>query len=241
MPSADPAAQRLLLDLAELDQAADAAAHRRASLPELKVIAEGATRIDDLSGRLVLAQAEVGDLDRAGRKLDDEIDAVRARSARDQDRLISGAVPAKELENLQSEVESLARRQATLEDEALELMERRETADAAMARAQAELDAAMTEVDRASTSRDEQFADIDAELADLSGRRTALTAGIPQDLLALYERIRGSGKVAAGALTGDRCGACRMGLDRQSLEEIRTAAPDSVQRCPECGAILVRG
>jgi predicted nucleic acid-binding Zn-ribbon protein len=32
-----------------------------------------------------------------------------------------------------------------------------------------------------------------------------------------------------------------MGLDRQSLEEIRTAAPDSVRRCPECGAILVRG
>jgi len=241
VPTADPAAQRLLLDLAEVDQAADAAAHRRASLPELTVIADGAARIDDLSGRLVLAQADVGDLDRAGRKLDDEIDAVRARSSRDKQRLISGAVPAKELESLQSEVESLARRQATLEDEALELMERREGADAAMVQAQTELDAAMAEVDDASTSRDEQFAAIDAELADLAGRRATLVAGVPQDLLALYERIRGGGKVAAGALTGERCGACRMALDRQSLEEIRTAAADSVQRCPECSAILVRG
>jgi predicted nucleic acid-binding Zn-ribbon protein len=240
VPSADPAVQRTLLDLAEVDQAADAAQHRRSSLPELAVIAAGATRIDDLSGRLVLAQAEVGDLDRAGRKLDDEIDAVRARSARDQDRLVSGAVPAKELENLQSEVESLARRQATLEDEALELMERRETADAAMAHAQADLDAAMAEVNGASASRDEKFAAIDADLTDLAGKRAGLVAGLPPDLLALYDRIRDAGKVAAGALTGGQCGACRMGLDRQSLEEIRSATPDSVQRCPECGAILVR-
>jgi len=240
VPTADPAAQRTLLELADVDRAADAARHRRATLPALAVIAEGAARIDDLSGRLVLAQTEVGDLDRAARKLDDEIDSVRARADRDRERLASGAVPAKELENLQREVESLGRRQGTLEDDALELMERREAADAAMAQAQAELDAAMAEVDGATTSRDGQFVTIDGELAELAGKREGLVTGIPQDVLALYERIRSSGKVAAGALMGDRCGACRMALDRQTLEEIRTAALDSVQRCPECGAILVR-
>lgn len=241
MPTADPGAQHTLLDLADLDRAVEAAQHRRSSLPELTVIADGAGRIDELNGRLVLAQAEVSDLDRAARKLDDEIDSVRSRADRDRQRLTSGRVPAKELENLQSEVESLARRQSSLEDDALELMERRETADAAMAQIQAELDGVMAEVDAATSQRDQAFADIDDELGRLSTRRTELTAGLPGDLLALYERIRGSGKVAAGALTGGRCGACRMALDQHSLEEIRTAATDSVQRCPECGAILVRG
>lgn len=241
MPTADPAAQRTLLELAEIDRAADAARHRRATLPELKVIADGAGRIDELNGRLVLAQTEVGDLDRAARKLDDEIDAVRARADRDRQRLASGGVPAKELESLQREIESLARRQATLEDDALEMMERRESADSAMAAVQGELDAAMDEANRAVGSRDDAFADIDDELGTLTGRREAASAGLPDDLLALYERIRASGKVAAGPLQGSQCGACRMVVDNVALAEMRAAPPDAVQRCPECGAILVRG
>lgn len=240
MPQADPAVQQLLLDVADVDQAADAARSRRATLPELAIIADAGTRCEKLEGELVLARAEIGDLDLAARKLDDEIDAVRAREKRDADLLASGTAPAKELENLQREMESLARRQSTLEDDALELMEKRETADAAMAQIQSDLDAAMAEVDAATTRRDDAFADIDGELGDLGGRRERVTGALDQDLLALYEKIRGTGKVAAGALTGERCGACRMLLDRQALEEIRTAAPDSVQRCPECRAILVR-
>jgi predicted nucleic acid-binding Zn-ribbon protein len=241
VPTADPAAQHTLLDLADVDRALEAAQHRRTSLPELAVIADGAGRIDELNGRLVLAQTEIGDLDRAARKLDDEIDSVRARAARDEERLASGSAPAKELENLQKEVESLARRQSSLEDDALELMERRETSDAAMAQIQADLDAVLADVNAATGRRDDAFADIDDELGRLTTRRGELTGGLPDDLLALYERVRATGKVAAGALTGERWGACRMALDRQFLEEIRTASPDSVQRCPECGAILVRG
>jgi predicted nucleic acid-binding Zn-ribbon protein len=229
------------LELADVDRAVEAARHRRATLPELAVIADGATRIDELNGRLVLAQTEVSDLDRSARKLDDEIDSVRARADRDRQRLTSGAVPAKELESLQREVESLGRRQSSLEDDALELMERRESADAAMATVQAELDSVIAEVDAATAGRDDQFVDIDRELATLSERRESLVGTLSPDLLALYERIRGTGKVAAGPLSGGRCGACRMALDRQSLDEIRTAAPSSLQRCPECGAILVRG
>ena len=112
---------------------ASAAEHRRRTLPELALIATGHRRVDELRNAGVLAQTEIGDLDRAARKLDNEIDAVRARAKRDADRLAAGAAPAKDLENMQHEIVSLARRQATLEDEALELMERREVADAALA------------------------------------------------------------------------------------------------------------
>jgi len=240
VPTADPAAQRRLLDLADIDRAIGAAQHRRASLPELAVIAAGAGRIDELNGRLVLAQTEVGDLDRAGRKLDDEIESVRLRAERDAERLAAGAGGAREQENLQREIESLARRQSTLEDEALELMERRESAEAAMAAVQSQLDVAMAEVGQAVTGRDDAFADLDDELSRLQSQRSELVAQTPQDLLALYERIRATGKIAAGRLIGQQCGACRMQVDNVALGELRTAAPDAVQRCPECGAILVR-
>ncbi len=241
MPQADPAVQQLLLDLADVDQAADAARSRRATLPELAIIADAGTRCEKLEGELVLARAEIGDLDLAARKLDDEIDAVRAREKRDADLLASGTAPAKELENLQREMESLARRQSTLEDDALELMEKREEADAAIAKLQADADASGSELARATAVRDEQFAAIDAELAELDSRRQGLVPGIPAEVLAVYDRLRNAGKVAAAPLRGDRCMACQIALDRVSVEEIRSAPVTALQRCPECSAILVRG
>ncbi len=53
-------------------------------------------------------------------------------------------------------------------------------------------------------------------------------------------RAKMADAVQLAALVGERCGACQMSLDRHALDQIRTAAADSVQRCPECGAILVR-
>ena len=239
MPTSDLAAQRALLRLADTDRRADATSHERGALSEIAVISAGSARAAELVGKVALAEAELSDIDVAARKLDAEIDTVRARAARDQDRLTAGAA-SKELEGLQREVESLARRQATLEDEALELMERRETADAALAGLRAELTAIGSDVDAATVRRNDRWADIDDELGRLAVQRAALAAGVPDDVLAIYTRVRATGKVAAAALVGERCGACQMTLDRQSLEEIRSAPADALTRCPECGALLVR-
>ena len=138
--------------------------HRRTPLPELAQIAAGTARVDELRNTAVLAQTEIGDLDRAARKLDNEIDAVRARAKRDADRLAAGVAPAKDLENMQHEIVSLARRQATLEDEALELMEAREVADTALAATERDLTIARAELEAAQQRRDDAFADIDDEL-----------------------------------------------------------------------------
>lgn len=241
MPTADPAAQRRLLDVAATDRAIGAATHRRSTLPELAVIGEAQARADALGASLVLARAEVGDLDLAARKLDDEIEQVRARAARDAARMAGGGVPSKELEGLEHEIASLARRQSTLEDQALDLMEQREAADAVESGVVAELAEVNATADAARSRRDDAVADIDDGLRRLAAERSALTEGMPADLLALYERIRGTGKVAAGELRGGACSACRMTIDQVALGEMRSAPADSVQRCPECGAILVRG
>jgi predicted nucleic acid-binding Zn-ribbon protein len=239
-PKADPFVQRRLLDVARIDQATSAAEHRRKSLPELGLIATGSARVDELRNAAVLAQTEIGDLDRAARKLDNEIDAVRARSKRDSDRLAAGTAPAKDLENMQHEIVSLARRQSTLEDEALELMEAREQADTTMATIQRDLAAASADLASAQQRRDAAFADIDDELRRVSAERKTLIDGMPADLTALYEQIRSRGRVAAAALNGSRCEACRMDLDRSALGEIWAAGVEDVVRCTECGAILIR-
>ena len=240
MPKADPFVQRRLLDLAGLDQTISAAEHRRANLPALALIASGDARLSELRNARVGAETEVSDLERATRKLDNEIDQVRSRAARDAERLAAGAGNAKDLENLQHEITSLSRRQGVLEDEALELMEQKETADTALGTVAAEFDRVQSELSAATALRDEAFVEIDAELGHARQDRTALVAELPTDLTAVYERIRKSGKVAAARLNGSRCEACRMDIDRVELSSIAAAASDEVVRCPECGAILIR-
>ncbi|RIJ76439.1 hypothetical protein D1871_12890 [Nakamurella silvestris] len=236
----DPFAQRRLLDLAAADQALGSARHRRQALPELAVIEAGTEKATALRGEALLAETEVADLKRAMNKLELEIDQVRGRARRDADRLASGSASAKELENLQHEIESLTRRQGVLEDEELELMEQREEAEVgltALHKAEAELKA---ELDAASARRDEAFAEIDAEASRQEEKRRAVSEGLPAEVLALYNRIHDSGKIAAAQLAGARCGACRIEIDRTALSEIRAVPVDGIARCSECGAILIR-
>ena len=236
----DPFVQRRLLDVARLDQAIGSAQHRRRTLPEL-----AADRDHRAAGRRPAqprgrsAQAEIGDLDRATRKLDAEIEAVRARAARDQHRLADGLVPPKDLANLQNEIVSLSRRQATLEDEELELMERRETAAAALAEIDRDLERARAELAAAEQRRDDAFADIDDELArSRTQRERGRAAALPADLLTLYERIRSSGRIAAARLNGLPLRGLPDGPRPRRAAEIHGAGVDAVVRCTECGAIL---
>jgi predicted nucleic acid-binding Zn-ribbon protein len=239
--NADPAAQLRLLDVQAADTALAQLGHRRETLPELAVIAEREAELSRLDSDRVRAETEVGDLDREQRRLEGDVDQVRQRAERDQRRMQSGAVPAKELESLQHEVQSLARRQSDLEDSVLELMERREEADARLAAVQAELAKAGAERDAAAVARDAAFAQIDAEAAARTATRETLSAGLPDDLRTLYEKVRATaGGVGAAALHQRRCEGCRLELAGSELRAARTAAPEEVLRCENCRRILVR-
>ena len=138
--NADPAAQRRLLELAVVDAELTRAAHRRRSLPELAEIEQ--VDKDLLSGRdsLVAAETAASDLDREIRKLEAEIDQVRARENRDRGLLDSGSISSgKQLEDLQHELATLQRRQTVLEDDLLEVMEQREATGLDVDRGRAEL------------------------------------------------------------------------------------------------------
>lgn len=239
---ADPEVQLRLLDLQSVDTAMAQRAHRRRTLPELATIAEASQRLAVLSGDVVRAQTEIADLGREQRRLELDVDQVRARSERDEQRLASGAVGSpKELERLQHEVQSLARRQGDLEEQVLELMERRETVDAALAEVNWTLEQVTAQRDEAAARRDAAFAEIDAELRDREAERGGLAAELPADLLAVYERLRaGAGGTGAAALRQRRCEGCRMELANTDMNRARNAPPDEVLRCEECGRILVR-
>ena len=238
---AAPEAQRRLLDLQAVDTALAQLAHRRRTLPEHAELERLNREIAALDDARIKAQVAVDDLDRDIARLEKDIDQVRARKARDQSRLDAGTGPAKELEALQHELGSLARRQSELEDAELELMEQRETAEATLTEAQSRLAAARSRRDTVETARDEALRQIAQEEEFRAAGRRPLVADLPPDLIALYERIReASGGVGAALLRAGRCEGCRLDLSGVDLAAVRGAPPDEVVRCEECRRILVR-
>ena len=131
--NADPAIQLQLLDLQAADTTLAQLAHRRAPLPELAAIAEHVTSAEARHNEMIDAQTDVADIELEQRRLENDVDTVRTRAARDDARLQTGGLPSRELESLQHEIVSLARRQSSLEDDLLDVMERAEEAGAVAA------------------------------------------------------------------------------------------------------------
>ena len=236
---ASPDAQRRLLDLQAVDTALAQLAHRRKSLPELAEIEAVQRELAALEDERVRAQVTVDDLDRDISRFEKDIEQVRARKDRDQKRLDAGGA-LREIEGLQHELATLNRRQGELEDAELELMEQRETADAALSEVQGRLNAANERRQAAERRRDEALADITKEQEFKTSSRGPLAADLPADLVGLYDKIRLESGLGAALFQSGRCGGCRIELYGADLNRVKSAAPDDVVRCEECGAILVR-
>jgi uncharacterized protein len=237
---ADPAVQRRLLDLADVDAELARLAHRRRNLPEHAELTAAEAAVRAAKDALVEVETRVSDLDRDIRRLERDIEGVRARADRDQKILASSGVGAKQAVDLQHELETLARRQGVLEDEELEVMEQREALGMDVQHAQRTLDEAQVNLIAVTERRDTALADIDAGEAGRSRAREAVVADLPADLLAEYDRRRARGGTGAALLRERRCGACRLELDRTAIAALRAAPPDAVVHCEECGTVLVR-
>lgn len=238
---ADPNAQQRLLDLQGIDTTLAQLAHRRGTLPELAELDRLGRERSATADEQTRAQLELDDLDRDIARLERDVDQVRARKEKDSTRLASGRGPARELEALQHELESLNRRQTELEDAELELMERREQAQAVMAEVTGRLTATRQQHAEVEARRDAALAEIAAQETAQTEARKPLVGQLPADLVALYERIRDdSGGVGAALLRSGRCGGCRLDVSATERSRIKAAPPDEVLRCEECRRIMVR-
>ena len=238
---ADPQSQRLLLELQGLDTSLAQIAHKQRTLPEHAELQRLDKEVTALEDERVRAQVAVDDLDRDIARVDKDVEQVRQRADRDRVRLDAGTGPAKELEALQHELATLARRQGELEDSELALMEQREAAqsivDGVAGRLSTATDAQATIGER----RDAIVRELTAETAAKTQAREPLVARLPADLVALYDKVRESaGGVGAALLRRGRCEGCRLDLSAGDKARVRAADPDEVVRCEECRRILVR-
>ena len=238
---ADHFEQQRLLELAAEDVALTQLAHRRRTLPEVLAVEAAAEAERAFAADVVRAETEVRDLGREVKRMESDVETVRQRETKDQRLLDSGSVSPKEMTNLQHELESLKRRQSDLEDQELELMERLEVAEAALAKARQGEEQARAERERAEQLRDDALADIADGTTRHEAARAAVAGAITPPLLSLYDRIRTqTGTTGAAMLNARQCQGCRLELYGNELAVVRNADPHEVVRCENCGRILVR-
>ena len=238
---APPETQLRLLELADLDAELNRIEHRRRGLPEVAEVEKIEARDTELRDAIAAAQASERDLAREQSKAEADVDQVRTREARDRQRLDAGQVSSpRELESLQSEIASLARRQSELEEVALEVMERREVAQASYDALVEERDQLGARRETATAKRDEVLAELAEQSGKASDQRATVATDIPADLLTLYDKLRAQHGVGAAALRRGRCEGCHLSLNTVDVNRLRAAAQDEVLRCEECRRILVR-
>jgi uncharacterized protein len=239
---ADPSAQVRLLDLQELDSRADLLRHQRRSLPETARLAELTEARALTDDRARDTRIEVDDLAVEQAKVDADVEQVKTRRERDQQRIDQGVISnPKDIQRMQQEMVSLERRITSLEDDEIEVMERAEEVQRTLDALIAQLADTDAEIADLTAKRDGHLAEIDEALGELDARRGPIVADLPADLLALYDRLRESkGGVGAALLRARRCAGCNLDLDHAEVATIRAAADDEVVRCDDCSRILVR-
>lgn len=207
----------------------------------LEQLTQASERATTLEEEVVLARTAVSDVEREITKADQDVQLVRDRAARTQSRLDAGQGSPKDLQGMEHELQTLARRQNELEEIELEVMERAENlrSDAeATEKASAE---AARRVEELTAERDTALAQVERDRTEVQQQRDQIPPALPDALLALYDRIRQQyGGVGAAPLVQRRCGSCQLELNPADLSRIRAAAEDEVLRCEECGRILVR-
>jgi predicted nucleic acid-binding Zn-ribbon protein len=231
---------RPLLDLQRVDSGIDRLNQRKADLPEQRELDELNEQRSVLAVTHAEAQASLDSVAREQTKLETEITQIEDKVTHEQGRLYSGELSnPKELSNIQAELDALRRRKVHLEDQELEVMERREGVE----KEHGDLFTALTDLDAkiadAVARRDAASIEIENELGRLAQERAQLVTVLNPEVLALYEDIRARrGGVGVGALENGVCRACGLPLSPMQRDEIRRS-DEPIIRCENCRRLLV--
>lgn len=233
--------QEKLLALQALDSSLIQLEHKLRNLPVLKLLEEKGAAFASARDLCIAAETEKSDIKHELSKSEVDVEQVVSRIERDEKRLSAGQGTPKELEQLQHELGSLAKRRAELEEIELEVMMRVDALDQRISSLSQERDSLEREISELSKTRDLEISEIKVSQEKTQSDRIALVATIHPELLALYEKIRStSDGVGAARLHIGQCDGCHLALNAADLVRIKGLPDDEVVRCEECRRILIR-
>lgn len=231
--------QRRLLDLQEIDQNLAKSAHESANLASEQEVRALKQRRRVLHLEAVRRETEAEDFGRQAKRIDEDIERVRARRKRNKELADSG-VDARVQRELQHESDSLDRRRRELEDAEISFLEREEDERAHAARLAKEEAVVVVDLGEATERAEHDRAELDTRMVDLRNDRDDVVSNVSKSLLDLYNDSQSRRGVGVALLEGNQCSACRLELTLSELTRLREANADEVETCEECGCLLIR-
>ena len=227
-----------LLDLQRVDTEIDRLIDERQGLPALEEYRTADSGLRQLVTDRDAAAERLKEAKRALDKTSGELDITKAKADTEEMRLYAGGLSARDADYLRREVEMLRNQVSSMEEEAIELMETVETAEAESG----QLNTGVTEAETTKQGLEalikSEWGRIDADIAAKEASKAELVPLVDETVLELYLELRNSreGQPVVGALVDGVCGACHLKLSAAEEHEARQEDPP---RCIHCRAILV--
>lgn len=232
--------QLVLLELQKLDQKESALRHRRQAHPAHETVRELAGRLADLQRAAVTQGAVISDCEREMARIEDEIQRVKARRDRQNERIEKNQVPLRDINSMQHEIAQMDSRIARLEEEQLAAEERTESARAAREQMNAEAQAIEADIEATKARFLEEVAQLDDELRGVIAQRRERAGQIDPELLDEYESARSKNGALAVIEVRDGNPMGFAELSPMELERIRLTPADELYFAEETGQIVVR-
>lgn len=233
--------QERLLALQQIDIDLLKIAHKIKNSPLNSNLESLNRNLIDTKNLLIAAETEKSDVQHELSRSEIDVEQVVSRIEKDEKRLASGLGTPKELEQIQHELGTLARRRSELEEVELEIMVRIDDVSKRISDLQRQISLLETDLARVQSELDLEVKNLDSAKQSSLTAREFLAPQIEKELLALYEKIRSSSDgLGAAQLVGDSCGGCHLKLNAAEMEKIKSLSDDEVVRCEECRRILIR-
>ena len=188
--------------------------------------------------RVEMARKEAADWRTRMTELELTLDSLTEKIEAGEKRLYGGRIRnPKELESLQMETASLKKRLGTVEEEALQAMERVEETRAALSQAEQHLQQVEAEWREMQAALKAEQQDLQRKLASLRAEREKVVAALSPEALSAYDDLRKrKGGRAVARLEGNVCQGCQVSV---SANKVRAAqAGGTLAFCGNCERIL---
>ena len=233
-----------LLEIQDLDVAADAARARSESLAEREVVPRVQKALFALEAELSAAKTEHLEKQAEEEQLGGEVSQLaRDIEAAEVARYSGDRKTPEEAALHEASQAALREDQSKLEEGELELLAAIESLENRIGEHEASRAVALEELDRAVEAIRAVEAEVERELEGLAKDRHSLAERIPPDLLKAYDRVRAQARAAgrgAAQLSEGRCKGCRISLPSLEVTRMLAQPEDALIQCPQCRRVLIR-
>lgn len=230
-----------VLEILSLQTIDDEAAALRAALADVDRRLQGDDELIAARHELLELETQLGAIRTRQRRLEDEVESLSDKLAREEGRLYDGSVKVvKELQGLQAEVEHLKANRSTLEDELIGVLDEAEAVDrerAARAKLVGQLEQRWEQHSKDLRREARRLTD---GIVRADAQRVAQKSKVSPRPLQLYEDLRvRKGGMAVARIQGGTCTGCRVAIP----DAVRRKAmgPTDLAQCPNCERILSIG